>query len=72
MSAEAETVAAQAYQVIAALAGDTGVYHDPAVTRALDYFSGIANGKTKPNDDFLPWTLALEVATGGSIVGEVE
>lgn len=55
MCSESETVAAQAYQVIGALAGDTGVYYDPEVKRALDYFGAIARGKQKPLNDFLPW-----------------
>ena len=38
-------VAAEAYQVIGVLAHIGGVFDDPEVTRALNYFGDIANGK---------------------------
>jgi hypothetical protein len=59
MSEESETIAAQAYQVLGALAADAGLYEHPEVLRAMDYFSGIANGKP-PADDFLPWAIQHE------------
>ena len=48
-------VAAQAYQVIGALTLEDKRYPNKEKERALDYFSGIAQGDTNPDDKFLPW-----------------
>src|SRR5574343_1114803 len=37
--------AAEAYQVIGALADHAGLFDSPEVTRALDYFGDVANGE---------------------------
>jgi hypothetical protein len=48
-------VAAQAYQVIGALTLNGAIYSNKEKERALDYFSGMAQGDIRPDEDFLPW-----------------
>jgi len=50
-------IAAQAYQIIWALAGTCGLFWHPEVTRALDYFGDIANGEPgkRTSGEILPW-----------------
>ena len=50
-----QTASAQAYQVVGALASEAGLFNHSEVLRALDYFGGIANGDSLPEDSFLPW-----------------
>ena len=47
-------IAAEAYQVIGALASSAGLFDDKEVQRALDYFSAVANGEN-PEEAILPW-----------------
>jgi len=47
-------IASQAYQVIDSLAATAGLFDNPEVIRALDYFSDLANGE-KFDEGFLPW-----------------
>lgn len=57
----AARVSGEAYQVIGALAGDTGQFEHPQVQRALDYFGSIAAGGAYPGvTDILPWALDSE------------
>ena len=55
----AEAVAAQAYQVIGALAETENVFNHPEVQRALDYFGDIANGEPdrRGAGEILPWAI---------------
>lgn len=46
----ADEVAGEAYQVIASLADRAGLFDDPHVQRALDYFSSDLTG------EILPWS----------------
>ena len=48
---ELETVCAELYQVIGALAAEAGVYDHPEVTKALDN----ASGCRLVHKDLLPW-----------------
>lgn len=50
-----EYVAAEAYQVIGALATHAGLFEHPEVTRALDYFSN-----DKLDGSLLPWAIPVE------------
>lgn len=53
-----QQVAAEAYQVIGALAVSAGLFDRPEVQKALDYFGDIANGdKPTRAKDILPWYL---------------
>lgn len=56
----ANQVAAEAYQVIGAIAGTAGLFDNSEVQRALDYFGDIASdGKATRNGgrDILPWAV---------------
>ena len=51
-------VAAEAYQVIGALASEAGLFDKPGVIKALDYFGDIANGDDNLRvSDILPWDI---------------
>lgn len=54
-----EEVAAQAYQVIGALASEAGMFDRDGVQRALDYFGDIANGEPgkRTSGNILPWSV---------------
>lgn len=53
-----EQVAAEAYQVIGALAYETEEFDNPNVIKALDYFGDIANGESPTRvKEILPWSL---------------
>ena len=55
-SDQTQIVAAEAYQVIGALAHAAGLFDTPEVTKALDYFGDIANGdKPTRAKEILPW-----------------
>lgn len=49
----AEQIAAEAYQVIGTLAHVVGLFDDPEVARALDYFSRCGTEDEIP--EILPW-----------------
>ena len=59
-----EMMAAQAYQVIGSLVDSAGCFDDPAVQRALDYFS-----QGKHDENFLPWFLTKEPVQSEMIKG---
>ena len=46
---------AQAYQVVAALAGIAGLPEHPAVQKALDNLHAASAGEPRPHDDLLPF-----------------
>jgi hypothetical protein len=51
-------LAAEAYQVIGALAYETEEFDNPNVIKALDYFGDIANGESPTRvKEILPWSL---------------
>jgi hypothetical protein len=53
-----ETVAAEAYQIIGALACQTETFDKLGVQKALDYFGDIANGYPPTRvEEILPWDL---------------
>ena len=57
-------VATKAYQVIGSLADQAGLFDDPAVIKALDYFGDIANtGKPERVKEILPWNISGENKT---------
>jgi len=51
--------AAEAYQVIGAIAYDQQIFDNPNIQRALDYFSDTADGErgSRVKDDILPFSL---------------
>ncbi len=46
---------AEAYQVVAALAGAAGVFEGAAVGKVLDNLSAAANGQPRPHASVLPF-----------------
>ena len=51
-----QEVAAEAYQVIGALASSAGLFESEEVVKALDYFGDIANGQSGLRvKEILPW-----------------
>lgn len=59
-------IAAEAYQVVGALASQAGLFEDDAVERALDYFGDIANGEpgARGVTEILPWGIAEDRGNG--------
>ena len=55
-----------AYQIIAALAGEAGLFDDPAVQEALDYFHAASEGDVKDIKKILPFHLRANL--GGELV----
>lgn len=59
MTKRTEEIAAEAYQIIGAIAEEAALWDSPGVQRALDYFGDAAVGKQgeRVKGSILPWSV---------------